>query len=412
MHYVIIGASAAGLSAVETLRRLDPDSVITVISKEKDIAYSRCLTTYFLAGRITRNNLYLRTPDDMQSLNAQIILGAEAVDADAQAKTVTLSDGKMVSYDKLLAASGATPIIPDIPGIRGDGVYSLRTIVDADNIVSKLAGATSAVILGDGLVSITAALALHARGIKVSVVGIASHILATFLDYRAAEILQKKMNSLGIDLFLGRSFRELHRDRTGNFTGVTMTDGSYIDAGLAVIAAGVRPEYGYLQNLGISANPGILVNEFMESNIPDIYAAGDTAQAYDIVRGGPAWNPLWPNAVEQGLTAAYNMAGIPRAYDGCTNMNSLNIGGISAISMGITHGDSSDLETVVVTDRNSTYEKLVFSSNRLVGYILLGNTEKAGVLSSLVSKGEVSTTQKAKLLKGSFGYTSLAGLMA
>lgn len=121
VHYVIIGASAAGLSAVETLRRLDPDSVITVISKEKDIAYSRCLTTYFLAGRITRNNLYLRTPDDMQSLNAQIILGAEAVDADAQAKTVTLSDGKMVSYDKLLAASGATPIIPDIPGIRGGG---------------------------------------------------------------------------------------------------------------------------------------------------------------------------------------------------------------------------------------------------------------------------------------------------
>lgn len=410
MHYVIIGASAAGISAAETLRRLDPDSEITVISKERDIAYSRCLTTYYISDRISRDKLYLRTTGQLDDLKIRLLTGITADEVNSKTREVRLSDGNVISYDRLLAASGASPVIPDIPGIEGQGVYPLRTLSNAEEIKACLAKVTSAVILGDGLVSVTTAMALNSKGIKVSIVGIAPHILATFLDARAAQILQDKMKALGIDFYLGRSLREIHRDTAGNVTGAALTDGENISAGIVIVAVGVKPEFGFLKDTGVAAKQGILVNEFMESSLPGIYAAGDTAQGFDFVRQTPVWNPLWPNAVEQGTAAAYNMSGVRKPYAGCTNMNSMDIGGIPLVCVGTANVEQPDYESFVISGNDSTYEKLVFQGNRLVGFILLGKTEKAGVLTSLVSQDTISPTQKDKLLKGSFSFTSVVGL--
>ncbi len=410
VQYVIIGASAAGLSAAETLRRLKPDAEITIISKEKDIAYSRCLITYYISGQIPKNGLYLRTPEQINKLNLNIVSPAEVVEVSNSTKSVRLADGRIISYDRLLVASGASPVFPDIPGLQGQGVYSLRTLSDADDIIAGLTGVNSAVILGDGLVSVTTAMALSSKGIKVSLVGIAPHILATFLDARAAQILQKKMLARGIELFLGQSFAEINRGQDGKLTGVTITGGKRINAEMAVIAVGVRPNLEFLKNTDLAVIQGLSINNYLETGINGIYAAGDAAQCFDYVRNVSSWQPLWPNAVEQGQIAAYNMAGKSRAYRGCTNMNSLNIDGIPVVCVGIANHDSPDYDTHFISDSDSTYEKLVFQGDRLVGFILLGKTEKAGVLTSLVFQQAVSPTQKEKLLKGNFRYTSVVGL--
>ena len=410
MHYVIIGASAAGISAAETLRRLDPDSEITVISKERETAYSRCLTTYYISDRISKDKLYLRTTGQLEDLKIRLLTGITADEVNHETCKVRLSDGNVISYDRLLAASGASPVIPDIPGIGGQGVYPLRTLSNAEDIRAVLPKVTSAVILGDGLVSVTTAMALNSKGLKVSIVGIAPHILATFLDTRSAQILQARMEALGIDFYLGRSLQEVRRDTAGNVTGAALTGGENISAGIVIIAVGVKPEFSFLKDTGVAAKHGILVNEFMESNLPGIYAAGDAAQGFDFVRKTPVWNPLWPNAVEQGSAAAYNMSGVRKPYAGCTNMNSLDIGGIPLVCVGTANEEQPDYESFVISSNDSTYEKLVFQGNRLIGFILLGKTEKAGVLTSLVSHDTITPTQKDKLLRGSFSFTSVAGL--
>jgi len=409
VHYVIIGASAAGISAAETLVRLDPDAVITVVSREKDIAYSRCLVTYYISGQISRDAVFIRSDEQLRASGVRFIAGTEAVGLDTEKRHITLTDASVISYDRLLVASGASPVLPDIKGIKGLGVYTLRTIADADSIIAEITESKAVTILGDGLVAVTAAMALNKRGMCVSLVGIAPHILAGFLDSRAAGIIQNRMTEAGIRFYLGKSFSEVNRDAGGRLNSVTLSDGTSLEADMAVIAAGVKPELKVFGETAVAVEKGLLVDEFMETSVPGIYAAGDVAQAYDVVRNAPVWNPLWPHAVEQGRCAALNMAGRKVRYSGSTNMNSLNIGGISLVCAGIANSELPDYESLYVSDNNSTYEKLVFRNRKLAGFILLGKTEKSGVLTSLVKHETISPTQKDKLLGGHFSYTALTG---
>ncbi|MBU7005372.1 NAD(P)/FAD-dependent oxidoreductase [Phosphitispora fastidiosa] len=409
MHYVIIGASAAGISAAETLVRLEPDAEITVVSREKDIAYSRCLVTYYISGQINRDAVFIRTSEQLKALGVRFIAATEAVGLDAEQKHMTLSDSAVISYDRLLAASGASPVIPDIKGIIGQGVYTLRTIADADSIIAEITESKAVAILGDGLVAVTAAIALNKRGMRVSLVGIAPHILAGFLDSRAAGMIQDRLAETGIRFYLGKSFNEVNRDTEGRLNGVILSDGTSLEADMALVAAGVKPELKFFGETAVAAENGLLVDEYMETSIPGIYAAGDVVQAYDVVRNAPVWNPLWPNAVEQGRFAALNMAGRKAPYRGSANMNSLNIGGIPLVCAGIANSELPDYESFYVSDNNSTYEKLVFRNEKLAGFILLGKTEKSGVLTSLLRHETISPTQKAKLLRGDFSYTALTG---
>jgi len=409
VHYVIIGASAAGISAAETLVRLDPDAEITVVSRETDIAYSRCLVTYYISGQISRDAVFIRSGEQLKALGVRFLAGTEAVGLDTEQKSITLSDSAVISYDRLLVASGAAPVIPDIKGINGQGVFTLRTIADADSIIAEIAESKAVAILGDGLVAVTAAMALNKRGMRVSLVGITPHILAGFLDRRAAGIVQDRMIETGIRFYLGESFSEVNRDAEGRLKGVTLSDGTSIEVDMTVIAVGVKPELKVFGETAAAAENGLLVDEYMETSIPGIYAAGDVAQAYDVVRNAPVWNPLWPHAVEQGRYAALNMAGRKVPYRGSTNMNSLNIGGIPLVCAGIANSELPDYESFTVSDNNSTYEKLVFRNRKLAGFILLGKTEKSGVLTSLVKHEITSPTQKDKLLRGHFSYTALTG---
>lgn len=408
MHYVIIGGSAAGISAAETLRLADSGAEITIISREPDVAYSRCLCTYYISGRIARDDMFIRNASQIAKLKADIIAPAEVVEVNSGIKAVTLANGDSIHYDRLLIASGSSPVIPDIEGISGEGIFTLRTLADAERIAVKMTGVTSAVILGDGLVSISAAMALNSKGLRVSVVGIAPHIMATFLDEAAAKILQTKMSSLGINLYLGRSFSEIRRNAAGMISGVTLTSGEHIDAGMVIVATGVKPNTGFLKNTGVKTGIGIHVNEHMETGVHGIFAAGDAAQCYDFVRKAPTWNPLWTNAVEQGCYAAWNMAGISRPYPGATNMNSLNLAGIPVICVGAANVGDPSYEAHIITHNGTLYEKLVFRGSCLAGFILLGRTEKAGVLTALVARQNLSPTQKTKLLTGNFSYPKVA----
>lgn len=410
MRYVIIGNSAAGLSAAETIRNNDTTGEITIISDESCPAYSRCLSTYHLGGRLPREQLFIKNQDYYKknsfSLKYGLVTGVKTKE-----NQLDLSTGEKIFYDRLLIASGGEPVIPEIPGVEGEGIYPLRTIADLDGIVCTLDRVKEAVILGDGLVSITTAQALLQRGVKVSVAGIAGYILAQFLDAASAAMLEAKLKDSGVNLELKNSISEVLLDSNRQVRGVRLSDGRELPAQLLIIAVGVRPRISFLSGSGIVCDHGILADNHLETSVPGVFAAGDAVQAADLLRGKPLINPLWPNAVEQGGIAGANMCGMKKVYPGSCNMNSVNIAGISVIAAGITTPADSVCEEYV-DDRKAynIYNKLVFRDDRLIGFLLSGNTSNAGILLSLLKEQNPLGAKKAELLAGRNYYAKLSGL--
>jgi len=409
VRYVIIGNSAAGLAAAEAIRRMDRTSSLTVISHEEGPAYSRCLSTYYLSGQIGRDRLWLNTPEYYRENNITLHDRCRIKAVHPGEKSVETEAGERIAYHKLLIASGAEPVIPGIPGIDGAGVFPLRSLAHLDGIVQCLAATREAVVLGDGLVAVTAAQALAQRGIKVTLVGIADRILAQFLDHKAAAILQGRLIQAGVNLRLQNSVKEVLLDDGGRIKEVILTGGAGVNAQLMVVAVGVKPATGFLAGSGIACDHGVLVDELLKTSVDDVYAAGDVAQARDLLRGIPAVNPLWPNAVEQGKIAGLNMTGKGKVYPGSCKMNSVNLAGVPVIAAGITLPDSNGYEEHT-GDSGDNYMKLVLQNDRLAGFILLGDISKAGVLTGLMKEKTTLGDKKAKLLSGKFTYASLSGL--
>lgn len=415
MRHVIIGNSAAGVKAAETIRALDPDAAITVISEETAPAYSRCLLPNYLAGTRKEGDLLFRSRTFFARKRIDTMLGFRAVRVLPETKVVELSDGRKVLYDKLLVATGSSTAFPPIPGLEGVGVFGLRTMADARAISASLPAVRRAVVIGAGFVGLETAYALYHRGIEVTVVERLPQVLPQQFDARAAAILQRDMQAEGIRFILGRGIREMagpslwQRAFGRQGKGVILEDGDHLKAELVVVATGTRPNVVMVKDTGMEIDKGIVVDRYMQTSIPDIYAAGDVAETVDAVTGERGLSPIWPNAVSQGKVAGYNMAGVRREYSPLIGMqNAVEFRAIPAIAVGITQpaGDQYEVLTAYRPERN-LYKKLVLKDNVLVGMILVGDIARAGVYAAMIKKRVDVTPIKHKLLRSDFSYADL-----
>lgn len=403
MRYLIIGNSAAGIFAAETIRALDESGSIEIISDEKYPAYARCLTSYYLIGSIPVDKLFIR--DDESYTRNKIILHSsqKAVSIDPIKHEVHTDQEHVYKYDKLLIATGAAPVVPDIPGVGMKGVFGLRTLEDAQNITACSGGGKTAVVIGAGLVSLKAAYALMKSRLTVTCIVSSNQIMSQMLDCEAAEIVSKLLLSHGLKIFYRNEVTEiLGKEAAGEMTvrSVRLKTGETIPADVVIVGKGVTPNTGFLPGSGIKTDRGILVDQYLCTNVPDIYAAGDVAQAVDILSGENRINAIWPNATEQGTAAGRNMAGMPTIYEGSISMNSADFFGLSTIAAGNPRAEGEEYEVVKQFCGPNIYRRLVFKGNTLEGYIMVGNTGRAGILTSLLRERTPLNNIKDDLKKG------------
>lgn len=412
MRHVIIGNSAAGISAAETIRRLDPHCSITVISEESYPAYSRCLLPDFIAGDFGEDRLRFKGRNFYTRNNIQALLGKKAFGLDTENRLVFMEDGEKVYYDKLLIATGSVTTFPPIEGVDLPGVFGLRTLGDAKKILGAAASARRAVVVGAGLLGLEAAYALYRRGLEVTVVEKASRIVPLQFDTTASEVLKRDMEAEGIRIVLGTGIRgiagtplwERIFGRKGK--GVLLEDGSRLKCELVVVAAGAQPNTDLVRGTGIKVNRGITVNSLMQTSVDGVYAAGDVAETVDVVTGLQTVTPIWPNAVVQGRFAGYCMAGRERRYNGMIGMqNSVEFREVPAIASGITREDGGDYEILTVyRPEKNIYKKLVIKDNVLKGMILVGDITGAGLYNALIKTKTGIAGIKHLLLRDDFSY--------
>ncbi|MFN4219123.1 MAG: NAD(P)/FAD-dependent oxidoreductase [Candidatus Bipolaricaulia bacterium] len=405
-RYVIIGASAAGSSAAETLRRHDPKAQITVVSDEK-ITYSKPLLSYYLAGKLGEEQLFFRPPDFYERYGIEKI-HARAVGIRTEKSTVELSDGQKLAYDKLLLATGAAPRFPKVEGIQRDGVFGLRKLEDAQGILARLPKTRRAVVLGGGLVGLKAAAALKERGVAVTVLIDSPHALSQMLDESAARIFEGIFEQNGVAIRTkAKPVAVLGTQK--EIEGVQIASGEVFPCDVIVVGKGVDPSLELLEGTSIRAEYGVLVDDYLRTSVENIYAAGDVAQARDVLRGEPWINALWPCAVEQGRIAALNMLGTETVYRGSMRMNSVQFFGVPVISAGLAVLTPGPLggrpgehdETLESQPAPGIYRKIFLKDDTLVGFVLVGDVpiEAAGVLRILMERRVNVASIKDELLE-------------
>lgn len=414
MRYVIVGGSAAGISAAKTIRENDHSADITVISGEKSGPYYRPLLPLLIAGQKSESDI-LFPEDPLRGKNIASVLGT-AIGVDVKKKEVLLASGERLPFESLLLATGGAPLKPSIDGLDGSGVYPLRTVAQAMQIRDAAANAGSVVVIGGGLVGIKAALALRERGTssgkaprEVTVVEMLPEILNNRLDRRGAEIVRAAVSQKGITVLTGENVTGIVR-RQSAVSGVKIGSGKTLKADMVAVAAGVRPDIAYLKRSGVQTNIGVLVNESLGTNIPGIYAAGDVVEGRDMLTGAKTVSGLWTNAVEMGRAAGMNMAGRNVKYPGFLSvMNAAEIAGVPFISVGTIEPEGRRYETISHEDDNG-YWKLVLDGDFLAGAVFIGDLRHAGVYTNLIKSRVPVARVKDKVVKRAVGYTDFLSI--
>ncbi|MCI0518630.1 MAG: FAD-dependent oxidoreductase [Chloroflexi bacterium] len=332
MRIIIVGNSAAGLSALEAFRKIDQVSCITVVTKESARPYSRVLLPYFLRGKIPFTNLFIRNEGYFDALDAECIED-RAIRVDAESRQLALESGRTLGYDRLLVASGSSPVKPPIPGLEGEGIFHLWSLDDAERLAPYFAQGGKVAIIGAGFISLQAAWAALSRGLEVCVLEVLPRIMPRVLDDQCAQLLHQRMEQMGVEIRVSTVIEGVERASGGRFS-LHLKGGDVVSADFIIVGAGVRPNVDFLRGTDIQIKQGILVNDRMETSIPGIYAAGDVAQLPSALGSDLVVHALWPTAVKSGRIAGTNMAGEEAIFNGSLNMNVTQMFEITVASMG------------------------------------------------------------------------------
>jgi NAD(P)H-nitrite reductase large subunit len=404
--YVIVGASAAGIGAVEAIREVDPASTVTVISEELCPQYSRPMISDLVSGKANFEKMMCREDEFWKKNEVQALMGRTAVGLNLAEKWVVLDKGDHVNFEKLLIATGGKPFVPKIEGADKDGVFTFTTLSDAEQLLAKVENATSAVVIGGGLIGVSVTEALVKRGLKVTMVELKDNILNLILDPTASEMVENVIRKAGVTIVTGQSVQRVTgKPEDDNVVGgAVLTGGEQVPCDLVIIAIGVIPRTELVSGTDVKTNRGVLVDRFMRTNVSDVYASGDVAEAYDFLYGENRLLPLWPLAQQEGKVAGYNMAGKKAEYPGGTAMSALKYFGIPIISIGIANPKEDDTYESLVKhepERN-LYKKIVLKDNVIVGITLVNDIEQAGVLFHLMKNRAKVKKFKQELLSEDF----------
>ena len=386
MQYVIIGNSTAATFAIEGIRAVDKAGSITVISDETRPAYGRPLISYYLYGRIKLENTDYRSASFYTDNGVTLKYGVRAEKIDPKKKTVALSDGSTIGYDKLLVATGSSPLVPPADGLDTVKYHTFMTMDAALALEKELSPEKRVLVVGAGLIGLKCVEGILDRVGSVTVVDLAARILPSILDEEGSAIVQKRLEARGVNFVLG--------DCAVRYAPglATLRSGREVPFDILVIAAGVRPNVSLVREAGGEVNRGIVVNDRQETTIPDVYAAGDNCESYDICSGTRRILALLPNAAFQGETAGRNMAGGDAAFDKAAPFNALGLFDTHIATAGVYEGEA-------YTDLSEGYKKLFVKDNKLVGFILIDCIERAGIYTSLIREQTPLDTVDFELLK-------------
>lgn len=383
MKVVICGASAAGLSCLNTfIKEKSKDLECIIISEENSHPYSRCLLTYLLSGEIDRKSMFIASPNDYPE-NVKWFLGEKVTAIDAEKKFVVTNRNNMFFYDKLLLSTGADPIKTSYMD-SANKIFNLRYVSDANSISKYLKN--DAIVVGGGFVGIKTAYALIRKKINVSLVISSFHPLSTTVDEETGNILKNLLINMGINVITGVDVKEVIT-KNDSIVAV-LSDGKVLTSDVVIVGKGVIPRIELIKNTSIKFNKGIIVDEYQQTSVLDIFAAGDCCESYDRVLGRTAVNAIWPIAVEQGRIAALNMLGNKVPFNENVAINSLKTNTFHLITAG--NLKDKEAKTFQFFDKNKKiYRRIAIKQNVPVGMAFLNCPEDAGILVNMIKYGKV-----------------------
>jgi NAD(P)H-nitrite reductase large subunit len=397
MKYLIIGASAAGLSAALKIRELDVDGEITVLSEEKSPPYSKMSLPYLLSGECSKEeDLYLGIPEGVK-----LLLDKKVVSLKEEMKVVETEIGERFSYDKLLIATGAHPYLPEVEKKGSPLIVSIRNLEDISRLKERIKNSKEkrVILSGAGLVNCEIADALLKIGVPSVFVIRSNRILSQILDEEGSRIIESCAKEKGIELLTGENINTVE-ERDG-ITYATLESGKVLKGSCVVFGKGVRPSVDFLKGTGIKIGRGIKVDTNLQTSVKNIYAAGDVTESKDLIYEDIRGHALWPVAVEQGKIAGANMAGGGIEYPEETSRNILSIFGRIIFTGGISTEDKFE---VYKEHLAGEYRKILIHNNKLVGFVFIGAVDSPGVY-LFIMKNKIDVSENINLLlKGAPSY--------
>ncbi|MBC8059590.1 MAG: NAD(P)/FAD-dependent oxidoreductase [Clostridiaceae bacterium] len=374
---VIVGNGIAGTTAIKAIRETELESEIYLIGDEMFYPYNRIRLSKGIFGELNENTLLLQKKEWYEENRVKLFINIKVLSIDTACEEVLLSNGMKIKYDKLLLSNGSRNSVPPIEGIEKSGVYSLRNLKDALDIKSGLNHSEEIIVIGGGIQGLETAWILQQYGKKVKIIELQDRLMYNQLDHEAGEILKIIIESYGLEILTNTTVKEIVAS-TG--LGVVIDEKIQLQCDMVIYSAGIKPNIELVKNTEIKTSRGILVDNKMQTNIKNIYAAGDIAEFNNQVTG------LWNIAILQGKVAGYNISEKETIYENIVPVTTLNAFGISLFSMGRTD-EGKSTKILIEEDFNlKQYKKIFISDNRIVGAIVIGDTKKSPLLKSAIEK--------------------------
>jgi nitrite reductase (NADH) large subunit len=400
MKIIIIGAGPAGVTAAETVRTFDRQAELTMLTDEPFPPYSPpAMADHFIHG----SDLHLWRPVDwVEQTGVDYRSGVRVTAIEPEAHLVQLAGGEQLGYNQLLIATGARLYAP-LAGADLSGIYNFKSLSAAENLVSKVRSgqAKSALIVGAGFIGMEIALLLRELGVKVTQIEMLDQVMATMLDAETASIALNLMQSHAVEVRL--KTKAVAFVGNGSANGVKLESGEVLQADLLIAATGVKPNLDLLEGSGIAYQRGICVDDHLQTNAPDVFAAGDCIESRDRVTGETFLHAIFPNAIEQGRVVGMNMAGYAMEYEGAERMNSLKHLGLPIMAAGEKQGNH-----ILREGHNGSLRTIYLQENHLVGFQLVGDIRAAGIFHALMTQNSDVSKIQSNLLDPNFGEGMLA----
>ena len=403
-RHLIIGGGTAGMNAMRTIREEEREpSEITLVSAERP--YSRMVLPYYLDRSVAESHVFTATAIQLAQWKVKALVGRRAAGLDPKASVCTLDDGTTVEYDDCLIATGSSPVRAPVPGADGRAVHSFWTLDDARAVIDEITPGCQVVMVGAGFISFTILNSILSLGAKLTIVEVAPRILPRMVDATGAELVEGWLKAHGVTLRTGARLTRIE-DAKGR-KRLKFAAGGDLVADVVIMATGIKTNLDWLKGSGVVIDKAVVVDERLRSNVPNVYAAGDSAQGKDLISGQGAVHAIEPTAQEHGRIAGANMAGKSIAYRGSLIINIVEVCHLDVASFGAWDDGKAEGLGGLKKDRNA-YRTLMFTGDRLTGAIIIGRsndvwtTNDVGMLKGLVQAGTPLGRFKEHLRKNPF----------
>ena len=399
MIYVVVGSGPAGVVATEQLRKLDPLANITLVGAEPEPPYSRMAIPYYLTNKIEERGTYLRKNSRHYESRGINVVQQRATSIDTEFNRLITEDGAVRRYDKLLIATGASPVVPPVPGIDSPGVHNCWTLEDARAIVKLAKPGASVVLMGAGFIGCIILESLALRDVNLTVVEMENRMVPRMMNDVSGNMIKSWCEKKGVSVHTSTRAESIEQIGGGKLR-VNLSTGNSVDADLVISATGVASNMEFVSDSGLHTDQGVVVNDYLQTSDKDVYAAGDVCQGKDFNTGEYSVQAIQPTAVEHAKVAATNMVrGHRSEHVGNVNMNVLDTIGLVSASfgmwMGVPGGESAEL----INEEEHKYLNLQFENDVLVGASSLGLTQHVGVLRGLIQSRTRLGPWKERLMK-------------